>query len=98
MISKKGEGELLLLLLLLLDSYTLFSVPWVEHSKTLREQGVQESEILLLKRKYFYSDANVDARYKSKLVETDTLNLDPDPELWPNLGSGSSVMFSIYIV
>lgn len=40
----------------------ILAVPWVEHSKTLREQGIEESEILLLKRKYFYSDANVDAR------------------------------------
>ena len=38
------------------------SVNWVDHSKTLREQGVDESELLLLRRKYFYSDANVDAR------------------------------------
>ena len=37
-------------------------VNWVDHSKTLREQGVDESELLLLRRKYFYSDANVDAR------------------------------------
>ncbi len=45
-----------------------FSVPWVEHSKTLREQGIEESEILLLKRKYFYSDANVDARFVVKVL------------------------------
>ena len=37
-------------------------VNWVDHSKTLREQGVDETELLLLRRKYFYSDANVDAR------------------------------------
>ena len=37
-------------------------VNWVDHSKTLREQGVDEAELLLLRRKYFYSDANVDAR------------------------------------
>ena len=35
----------------------------MDHSKTLREQGIEETEILLLKRKYFYSDANVDARW-----------------------------------
>jgi talin len=46
----------------------VFSVPWVEHSKTLREQGIEESEILLLKRKYFYSDANVDARFVVKVL------------------------------
>ena len=35
---------------------------WVDHSKTLREQGIVDSEVLLLKRKYFYSDANIDSR------------------------------------
>merc|ERR1712170_37364 len=37
-------------------------VHWVDHSKTLREQGIVESDVLLLKRKYFYSDANIDSR------------------------------------
>jgi talin len=37
-------------------------VLWVDHSKTLREQGIGETDILLLKRKYFYSDANIDSR------------------------------------
>lgn len=37
-------------------------VNWVDHGKTLREQGIVESEVLLLKRKYFYSDANIDSR------------------------------------
>ena len=35
---------------------------WVDHSKTLREQGIVESDVLLLKRKFFYSDANIDSR------------------------------------
>ena len=35
---------------------------WLDHSKTLREQGVDESEFLLLRRKFFFSDQNVDAR------------------------------------
>ena len=35
---------------------------WLDHSKTLREQGVDESEHLLLRRKFFFSDQNVDAR------------------------------------
>ena len=38
------------------------SVNWVDHSKTLREQGIVETDVLLLKRKYFYSDANIDSR------------------------------------
>ena len=44
-----------------------FSVNWVDHSKTLREQGIVESVELLLKRKYFYSDANVDSRDRVQL-------------------------------
>lgn len=35
---------------------------WLDHSRTFREQGVDESEILLLRRKFFYSDQNVDSR------------------------------------
>ncbi|XP_013776088.1 talin-2-like [Limulus polyphemus] len=35
---------------------------WVDHSKTLREQGINEDETLLLRRKFFFSDQNVDSR------------------------------------
>ena len=35
---------------------------WVDHGKTLREQGIEENEILLLRRKYFFSDRNIDSR------------------------------------
>lgn len=35
---------------------------WLDHSKTLREQTIDPNEILLLRRKFFYSDQNVDAR------------------------------------
>uniref|UniRef100_A0A672PZA4 Talin-1-like n=1 Tax=Sinocyclocheilus grahami TaxID=75366 RepID=A0A672PZA4_SINGR len=35
---------------------------WLDHGRTLREQGVEESEMLLLRRKFFYSDQNVDSR------------------------------------
>jgi len=38
------------------------AVNWVDHSRTLREQGIVETDVLLLKRKYFYSDANIDSR------------------------------------
>ena len=38
------------------------TVNWVDHSKTLREQGIDESETVLLRRKYFFSDGNVDSR------------------------------------
>ncbi|KAL3884759.1 hypothetical protein ACJMK2_024867 [Sinanodonta woodiana] len=35
---------------------------WLDHSKTLREQGVDEENTVLLRRKFFFSDKNVDAR------------------------------------
>ena len=35
---------------------------WLDHNKTLREQSVDVNETLLLRRKYFFSDQNVDAR------------------------------------
>ena len=35
---------------------------WLDHAKTLREQGVESDETLLLRRKFFFSDQNVDAR------------------------------------
>ncbi|TNN09176.1 Talin-2 isoform 2, partial [Schistosoma japonicum] len=35
---------------------------WLAPGKTLRQHGVDESEVLLLRRKYFYSDQNVDTR------------------------------------
>ncbi|KHJ45469.1 I/LWEQ domain protein [Trichuris suis] len=35
---------------------------WLDHSKTLREQGVDESETVLLRRKFFFSDQNIDSR------------------------------------
>ena len=35
---------------------------WVDHSKTLREQGIDESETLILRRKFFFSDQNIDSR------------------------------------
>lgn len=38
------------------------AVNWLDHSRTFREQGVDEHETLLLRRKFFYSDQNVDSR------------------------------------
>lgn len=35
---------------------------WVDLSKTLREQGIDDEETLLLRRKFFYSDSNIDSR------------------------------------
>lgn len=37
-------------------------VHWLGHDKTLREQGVDDSCTVLLRRKYFYSDQNVDIK------------------------------------
>ena len=53
---KRGNVELRI------EMHIFFSVHWVDHGKTLREQGIVETDILLLKRKYFYSDANIDSR------------------------------------
>ena len=37
------------------------TVNWVEHNKTLSEQGIVESEVVLLKRKYFsHNVADID--------------------------------------
>lgn len=38
------------------------AVNWVDVGKTLREQGIDESETVLLRRKFFYSDQNIDSR------------------------------------
>jgi talin len=38
------------------------SVNWIDPSKTLREQGIVENETLLLRRKFFFSDQNIDSR------------------------------------
>lgn len=40
----------------------LHTVNWLDPGRTLREQGVDENETLLLRRKFFYSDQNVDSR------------------------------------
>ncbi|CAO1372381.1 unnamed protein product [Diamesa serratosioi] len=36
-------------------------INWVDIGKTLREQGIDESETVLLRRKYFFSDQNIDS-------------------------------------
>lgn len=37
-------------------------VNWIDPGKTLREQGIDENEAVLLRRKYFFSDQNIDSR------------------------------------
>jgi len=49
-------------LLPLPHAYFFRAVNWLDHSKTLRQQGIEESDTLLLKRKIFFSDQNIDAR------------------------------------
>lgn len=34
---------------------------WIDASKTLREQGINEGEPVLLRRKFFFSDGNIDS-------------------------------------
>ena len=43
---------------------SLLKVAWLDHSKTLRQQGLldHDSCVLILRRKYFYSDKNIDTR------------------------------------
>lgn len=40
----------------------LILVNWIDPGKTLREQGIDEAETVLLRRKFFYSDQNIDSR------------------------------------
>lgn len=37
-------------------------VNWLDPSKTLREQGIDENSTVLLRRKFFFSDQNIDSR------------------------------------
>ena len=53
------------ILLFLCPEHLFLHVPvnWLDHAKTLREQGINtDEETLLLRRKFFFSDQNVDAR------------------------------------
>jgi hypothetical protein len=42
--------------------HTEEEIHWIDHSKTLREQNVGDEEELTLRRKFFFSDTNVDTR------------------------------------
>lgn len=35
---------------------------WLDHSKTLRQQDIDEQSIVVLRRKYFFSDNDIDQR------------------------------------
>ena len=44
------------------DIIPTFLVNWLDTGKTLREQNVQETDSLLMLRKYFYDDVMVDVK------------------------------------
>ncbi|KAL5104483.1 Talin-1 [Taenia crassiceps] len=44
------------------ELHTDDEVIWLNPAQSLRQQGIDEKEILLLRRRYFFSDMNVDAR------------------------------------
>uniref|UniRef100_A0A5K3F121 FERM domain-containing protein n=1 Tax=Mesocestoides corti TaxID=53468 RepID=A0A5K3F121_MESCO len=44
------------------ELHTDDEVVWLNPAQSLRQQGIDEKEILLLRRRYFFSDMNVDAR------------------------------------
>lgn len=35
---------------------------WLDNSRTLREQGIDENDTVVLRRKFFFSDQNIDSR------------------------------------
>ena len=62
LVAISGRSLMMMYVYFMLFFLSLFSVNWLDHSKTLREQGVEFNETLLLRRKFFFSDQNVDAR------------------------------------
>jgi len=40
--------------------FCLFIAIWLNPDKSLREQGVEENEVIVLKKKFFFSDQNID--------------------------------------
>lgn len=57
---------------------------WLDHGRTLREQGIDDNETLLLRRKFFYSDQNVDSRDP---VQLNLLYVQVPPGAWDGFGS-----------
>ena len=39
-----------------------FSALWLDQAKTLRQQDIDEQATVVLRRKYFFSDTNIDQR------------------------------------
>ncbi len=42
--------------------HTEDDIAWLDHGRTLRQQGIDEAASLVLKRKFFFSDKNIDTR------------------------------------
>lgn len=42
--------------------HTEDDIAWLDHAKTLRQQSIDEESKLILKRKFFFSDKNIDTR------------------------------------
>lgn len=61
-VSSPGARTVPALVLVPTHSLALPAVNWLDHGRTLREQGIDDNETLLLRRKFFYSDQNVDSR------------------------------------
>lgn len=63
------------------------AVNWLDHGRTLREQGIDDNETLLLRRKFFYSDQNVDSRdpVQLNLLYVQVPLAAPLPGLLPSL-------------
>lgn len=40
----------------------VFLALWLDQSKTLRQQDIDEQSTVVLRRKYFFSDTNIDQR------------------------------------
>lgn len=60
--SASDRHQLLVLHPIPAHALMLPTVNWLDHGRTLREQGIDDNETLLLRRKFFYSDQNVDSR------------------------------------
>jgi talin len=46
----------------LFDFYFYILALWLDQSKTLRQQDIDEQSTVVLRRKYFFSDTNIDQR------------------------------------
>ncbi|XP_065932450.1 uncharacterized protein [Magallana gigas] len=82
---------------------------WLDHSRTLREQGVLDLDTLLLRRKFFFSDQNVDQRDpvqlnllyvqgKSNLITAGKMVGEASQEVMTGIGETADDMDRMYQV